>query len=465
MKITCNFCGTAFNDTQELCPHCGAPNAGIVRTANEQPITIEQLKKWYEDRGLPPAETTRFFIGVDYKQPRAFGIYKDENTGVCTVYKNKDNGERAIRYEGTDEAYAVNELYQRLKQEIIQQKMNNVKKNNNYSSTGNSAGPGVEQKSGNWFTDILKGALGIFGIGVLFVVGFFVILFVIGGIIMLGLPKVGYYDYEGTKYYYCDTDYAGYSEASYYQLVGDEWEGAIYLNDMPEEMQGRSSSKHYFLAKEWDSSLKVPDFSQSAYAADMKTGFNIESGYYIYDGEAYYNISGWFDSSWYKYDSEWIAVELDSLPKELKHPSMLTDYYIAQNYSSSIPCSDFTDTIFYRDSLAATDIDRGYYACNNRNFYHIESNYSDGWYEYSDNDWYSVDYGDLPDDMHHNSIVTDFYYTPTWDASTQITDFTSSYAYQEYEDSQNSSSSDDSDYDWGSSDSWDSGSTDFGSDW
>ena len=70
--------------------------------------TIAELQQWYQDRHLPPYETTRFFIGINYKKPKAFGIYQDGDQFI--VYKNKANGERAIRYQGTDEAYAVNEL-------------------------------------------------------------------------------------------------------------------------------------------------------------------------------------------------------------------------------------------------------------------------------------------------------------------------------------------------------------------
>ena len=91
MKIKCSYCGTYIDDTLATCPNCGAPNEGVVRTTSTQPLTIEELKQWYQDRGLPPAETTRFFIGEDYKGPRAFGIYKDEKTGNCVVYKNKGN--------------------------------------------------------------------------------------------------------------------------------------------------------------------------------------------------------------------------------------------------------------------------------------------------------------------------------------------------------------------------------------
>ena len=59
----------------------------------------------------------RFFIGINYKKPKAFGIYQDGDQFI--VYKNKANGERAIRYQGTDETYAVNELYLKLKSEIF----------------------------------------------------------------------------------------------------------------------------------------------------------------------------------------------------------------------------------------------------------------------------------------------------------------------------------------------------------
>ena len=54
-------------------------------------------------------------IGEDYKEPKAFGIYRDAASGHFVVYKNKADGQRAVRYEGMDEAYAVNELYQKIR--------------------------------------------------------------------------------------------------------------------------------------------------------------------------------------------------------------------------------------------------------------------------------------------------------------------------------------------------------------
>lgn len=95
------------------------------------PQTIEELKAWYTAHNLPPEEVTRFFIGKDYKEPKVFGIYQDGERFI--VYKNKADGSRAIRYEGGDEAYAVNELYLKLKEEIARQKAQNQAK-----SSGNT---------------------------------------------------------------------------------------------------------------------------------------------------------------------------------------------------------------------------------------------------------------------------------------------------------------------------------------
>ena len=124
MQIKCDYCGTLNNETNKNCWNCGAPLSGNHRTSDSQPHTIEELKQWYKDMNLPPEEVTRFFIGKDIKEAKAFGIYKN-NIGDFVVYKNKADGSRAIRYEGADEAYAVNELYQRLKEEIANQKSRN----------------------------------------------------------------------------------------------------------------------------------------------------------------------------------------------------------------------------------------------------------------------------------------------------------------------------------------------------
>lgn len=125
MQIKCEFCGAFMNDTDAKCPSCGAENKKHKETVIKHPKTIEQLQDWYKARNLPPYEKTRFFIGQNYTGRRAFGIYKEGDEFI--VYKNKDDGTRAIRYQGKDEAYAVNELYLKLKSEIINQKSGGTK--------------------------------------------------------------------------------------------------------------------------------------------------------------------------------------------------------------------------------------------------------------------------------------------------------------------------------------------------
>lgn len=121
MQIQCDYCGQFINDTDSVCPYCGGTNTHLKRTANNVPVTIEELKAFCISHNLPLAQM-RFFIGENYTGARAFGIYKDEQSGNFIVYKNKSDGSRAIRYEGKDEAYAVNELYQKIKSEMTNQK-------------------------------------------------------------------------------------------------------------------------------------------------------------------------------------------------------------------------------------------------------------------------------------------------------------------------------------------------------
>ena len=74
-------------------------------SASNRPKTISELQDWFKANGFD-YNKTRCFIGIDFKDPKAFGIYKDDS-GEFVVYKNKANGERAIRYQGPDEEYAV----------------------------------------------------------------------------------------------------------------------------------------------------------------------------------------------------------------------------------------------------------------------------------------------------------------------------------------------------------------------
>ena len=78
--------------------------------------SYKQLEEIFQDFRID-SEKTRFYIGKDYTEPRAFVIYEDD-FGNYVVYKMKADGSRALRYKGPDEEYAVNEYYQKFLEEI-----------------------------------------------------------------------------------------------------------------------------------------------------------------------------------------------------------------------------------------------------------------------------------------------------------------------------------------------------------
>ena len=120
MEVKCEFCGALIPDNISQCPNCGAFNGNKQRPVQGVPQTIAELEAWYKARNLPPYEITRFFIGIDCREPKCFGIYRDGDKYI--VYKNKSDGTRVVHYEGKDEDYAVNELFLKLKAEIVNQK-------------------------------------------------------------------------------------------------------------------------------------------------------------------------------------------------------------------------------------------------------------------------------------------------------------------------------------------------------
>ncbi len=220
MKIKCDYCGNMTEDTEGKCPYCGAELSGVDRFAGDEPKTVAELQQWYAAHGLPPENVTRFFIGKDIKEPKAIGIY--EENGIFTVYKNKADGERAVRYKGSDEAYAVNEIYQKLKSEIVNQKRRNAER----SAGGNNSSS--RKRSSKNEPDILT---------MLIYVGF-IGFFMVGGILFAifdKTPSNGYYRYNNTDYYY--QDQAWY----YYDDLTDNW----YVDTSGiEDVFGSSSSDY-----------------------------------------------------------------------------------------------------------------------------------------------------------------------------------------------------------------------------
>lgn len=232
MKVRCDYCGTMVDEKQSNCPNCGAVISGVQRYSHGQPQTMEELKYWYQEMKLPPEDVTRFYIGKDVHHAKAFGIYRDQNEDFV-VYKNKADGTRAIRYQGSDEAYAVNELYQRLQEEIVNQKSRNAERRMTQAQ---------QEETQNKRRSRLKRRLRPF----IVMLAVFVILPVINVLFAIILskaapgfrgertgqarrPAVGYYSYDGRDYYYQGQGDNWY----YYDDEYDDW-GHTVADQIPD---------------------------------------------------------------------------------------------------------------------------------------------------------------------------------------------------------------------------------------
>lgn len=220
-----------MNNYNDMTPQSSShPTGKSAQPSNKQsskrPMTIEELRQWYIDRHLPPEDVTRFFIGKDIREPKAFGIYKN-NMGEFVVYKNKANGERAVRYQGRDEAFAVGELLNRLKEEILLRKG----KKGTAPLTGNSSGSAHLQQGydssnkGNAFENLRDGCSmggsrkGCFLGGIIAA-----ILAVFVAIFGSGVPN-GYYHYQDNYYYHLGSSWF------IYNMLTSEWSPTTSLDE------------------------------------------------------------------------------------------------------------------------------------------------------------------------------------------------------------------------------------------
>ncbi len=258
MKIKCDYCGAYINDTDERCSNCGAVNSHLQRNANEAPKTIEELKQWYVAHNLPDENITRFFIGKNYTEKRAFGIYKDEQTGNVVVYKNKDDGTRAIRYEGKDEAYGVNELYIKLKEEIVNQKQHNINK---------------KQKNADKFVPAVIVIFIIFLISIICISTVF--------------PNRGYYSYNNDYYYYQNGDWYEYSDYG-------GWNKAY---SVPEDLEKNHSD--YYESSSYYNSYGIDDFEDSSYYEAPSSSSS------DWDSSSSWDSGSSWDSSSSDWSSDW----------------------------------------------------------------------------------------------------------------------------------------------------------------
>ena len=241
MKIKCDWCGSWINDFDQVCPNCGGVNNNYNRHANGVPQTIEELKAWAKEMNLP-LEEMRTFIGEDYKGAKAFGIYKDQ----------------------TDEAYAVNELYQKMKERVAVQKAHQQPK---AAKPASSASVAAQQRQSE--KNLSKALFPICLITIVAVI----ILSVVFALIGESGPDTGYYTYGGRSYYYY---------GDWYEWENDSWQYAPYESWMDSDYES------YYDSYSYDSGSDYEDFADSSY-------------YTPYDDSGDDDDS-WDDDSW---DSGW----------------------------------------------------------------------------------------------------------------------------------------------------------------
>lgn len=278
MKIKCEFCGSYISDTDEKCPNCGAPNANMMRSADGVPKTIEELKAFCAAHNMP-LEKMRFFIGVDFREPRAFGIYRDEN-GDFIVYKNKADGSRAVRYRGKDEAYAVNELYQKLKSEVQIRKAKT-------SDAPPPPPPAPEPSTPHRRKRREPG-------GIIAAVIIFIMIIAYAMFTAAHTPDTGYYDYDGGYYYYQDDDWYYYDDAL---------NGWFYASSVDSAL--REDYRDYYAGDSYSSQYGVENFADSEYYSSSSSSNDDSSWNSDWDSSDFDTDYSSWDSSDTDWSSDW----------------------------------------------------------------------------------------------------------------------------------------------------------------
>ncbi|MBR3307449.1 MAG: hypothetical protein IKI75_09395 [Lachnospiraceae bacterium] len=268
MDVKCDFCNGYFDDQQENCPFCGAPNNHIRRNSDQIPKTIEELKQFCAQKNVP-VKQMHFYIGENYTGPKAFGIYRDGDRVV--VYKNKSDGSRAVRYEGEDEAYAVNEIYQKMRSEYASHK------------AANSSGQNAPRRSGGNRNKKSGGGGG--GIAILVIVAIFIV------ICIACADKSGYYRYDDDLYYSQGSDWY------LYDTVMDKWiPSSRPLDNMDDYYESYSYSSDY----------DAEDFSDSVYYDSFwDSDSDSSSSYDDDDWDDWDSGSDWDWDSGSDWDSDW----------------------------------------------------------------------------------------------------------------------------------------------------------------
>ena len=272
----CEYCGEALSAQDRTCPQCGAanphhlPEDGVSPAGSgNRPRTVEELQAFCASRGMP-LEKMRFFIGEDYRQPRAFGIYRDGP--VFVVYKNKADGSRAIRYRGPDEAYAVGELYDKLMAE--HEKRANLRMTRYAPPGGTRGGSGGNGGAGGILRSLFRSVrVPLILFAVMLLAGFLLNRF--------SHRNDGYYR-VGEELFY------RYGTSWFMDSVADSW---YEVADFPYE-----NYETYYAGRDYETSWGGSSFTDSQAWTDIQ---NSDS-----DSGDSWDYSGW-DSGDTDWDSDW----------------------------------------------------------------------------------------------------------------------------------------------------------------
>ncbi len=425
----CEYCGGVIFSSDKTCPTCGAANLLYVEDASSvvlTPHTMKELAEYCAERNMP-LHRMRFFIGENYQKPKAFGIYQN-SAGEFVVYKNKADGSRSIRYRGYDEEYAVKELYLKL--------LDECHKRNIWPDTPDGKAPKItraphnnnrQKKSKVWLICLLA-FFGIFGIsfGCAFIGAF------LSGLGILEEFKLGISSFLSFALYYL------------YNLIYVR----IIQTEREKQTGAHSSTKNTFLKKE--------HFIIGALFAVAVTVINLLLKHPVFYMDLLSLAGLSLFASWgfplmLFVLKEFLSSLFKNLRSKKKGRSKKTKEVSWKATAILLAVCTLSITII---PIINGNKREGYYQTSNGIFYKID----DDVYEYTGSGWdytsYSTDYLDPGDYVY----MYDDTWSSDWDMDTSDRFENSSY-YDDYHDS-------DSDYDSGSSyDSWDSGGTDWDSDW
>lgn len=288
--------------------------------------SVADIQKVADDHNMD-LQKMRFFLNENTSEPKAFGIYQQEN-GDWIVYKNKADGSRTVRYQGPSEEHAAKILFDKLESEIKTRQKdrdwwdheNRLVKDPDYARFYNEE---IEHRNQNQD----EGSSGsspdnpkkkrrqtvLFGVTIALISVFFGVLSY--SLSRLGRspwetePREGYYTRDDSTYYYYDDDWYywdSYGWVLYYSTL--DWEDYDYYTES-EYLNGYESSEKATETFADYAQEHFADYSEDNY--DSYDWGESDNDYYDSDWSSDWD-SDWDSSDDYDYDfSDWDSGDTD----------------------------------------------------------------------------------------------------------------------------------------------------------